>query len=46
MTDNAQRFVTAQTFQACRIARCAPALWDETAEAAMGHLELARWAQR
>ena len=38
MTAAAQRFIGAQTFQA--------SLWDEHAEAAMGHLELARWAQQ
>lgn len=44
LTENAQRFITAQTFQALtgRIVRSS--LWDEQAEAAMGHIELARWA--
>ncbi len=46
MTDNAQRFVTAQTFQALSHRPVRTSLWDETAEAAMGHLELAGWAQR
>ena len=46
MTDNAQRFVTAQTFQALSHHPVRTSLWDETAEAAMGHLELAGWAQR
>ena len=45
MTDNAQRFVTAQTFQALSHRMVRTSLWDETAEAAMGHLELAGWAQ-
>ena len=46
MTDNAQRFVTAQTFQALSHRPVRTSLWDEHAEAAMGHLELARWADR
>ena len=46
MTDNAQRFLTAQTFQALSHRPVRTSLWDETAEAAMGHLELAGWAQR
>ena len=46
MTDNARRFVTAQTFQALSHLPVRMSLWDETAEAAMGHLELAGWAQR
>ncbi|PNS08890.1 phosphopantothenoylcysteine decarboxylase / phosphopantothenate--cysteine ligase [Lysobacter silvestris] len=46
MTDNAQRFITAQTFQALSHRPVRTSLWDEHAEAAMGHLELARWAQR
>jgi len=44
MTDNAQRFVTATTFQALSGAPVRTSLWDAAAEAAMGHLELARWA--
>ena len=46
MTDNAQRFVGAQTFQALSHRPVRTSLWDTQAEAAMGHLELARWAQR
>ena len=46
MTDNAQRFLTAQTFQALSHRPVRTSLWDEGAEAAMGHLELAGWAQR
>ena len=44
MTAAAQKFVTPITFQALsgRPARCD--LWDDAAEAAMGHIELARWA--
>jgi phosphopantothenoylcysteine decarboxylase / phosphopantothenate---cysteine ligase len=45
MTDAAQKFITPTTFQAVsgRPVRCD--LWDSAAEAAMGHIELARWAQ-
>ncbi len=46
MTDNAQRFVGAQTFQALSGQPVRTSLWDTHAEAAMGHLELARWADR
>lgn len=46
MTDNAQRFVGAQTFQALSGRPVRTSLWDVQAEAAMGHLELARWADR
>lgn len=46
MTDNAQRFVGAQTFQALSGHPVRTSLWDAQAEAAMGHLELARWADR
>ena len=46
MTDNAQRFIGAQTFQALSHRPVRTSLWDAQAEAAMGHLELARWAQR
>lgn len=45
MTANAQRFVTATTFQALSGQPVRTSLWDETAEAAMGHIELARWPQ-
>ncbi|HUO82728.1 MAG TPA: bifunctional phosphopantothenoylcysteine decarboxylase/phosphopantothenate--cysteine ligase CoaBC [Gammaproteobacteria bacterium] len=44
MTAAAQRFVTRQTFQAVSGRPVRSALWDEAAEAAMGHIELARWA--
>jgi phosphopantothenoylcysteine decarboxylase/phosphopantothenate--cysteine ligase len=45
MTAAAQKFITPMSFQAVsgRPARCD--LWDDTAEAAMGHIELARWAE-
>ena len=46
MTANAQRFVGAQTFQAVSHRPVRTSLWDESAEAAMGHLELAGWAQQ
>jgi phosphopantothenoylcysteine decarboxylase/phosphopantothenate--cysteine ligase len=46
MTENAQRFVGTQTFQALSGQPVRSSLWDAQAEAAMGHLELARWAQR
>lgn len=46
MTENAQRFVGAQTFQALSHRPVRTSLWDAQAEAAMGHLELARWAQQ
>lgn len=46
MTENAQRFVAATTFQAVSHRPVRTSLWDAAAEAAMGHLELARWADR
>ena len=46
MTENAQRFVGAQTFQALSGHPVRTSLWDTQAEAAMGHIELARWADR
>lgn len=46
MTDAAQRFVGPQTFQAVSHRPVRTSLWDAAAEAAMGHLELARWAQQ
>lgn len=45
MTENAARFVTPLTFQALSGHPVRLSLWDENAEAAMGHIELARWAQ-
>ncbi|MGY3266618.1 phosphopantothenoylcysteine decarboxylase [Lysobacter sp. HA35] len=44
MTENAQHFVGAATFQALSGQPVRTSLWDEHAEAAMGHIELARWA--
>src|SRR6185436_3468907 len=46
MTEGAQQFVTATTFQALSGQPVRTSLWDEAAEAAMGHIELARWASR
>jgi phosphopantothenoylcysteine decarboxylase/phosphopantothenate--cysteine ligase len=46
LTENAARFVTALTFQALSGHPVRSGLWDQAAEAAMGHIELARWAQR
>jgi phosphopantothenoylcysteine decarboxylase/phosphopantothenate--cysteine ligase len=45
MTDAAQRFVSPMTFQAVSGRPTRSDLWDSAAEAAMGHIELARWAQ-
>jgi phosphopantothenoylcysteine decarboxylase/phosphopantothenate--cysteine ligase len=45
MTQSAQRFVTATSFQAVSGRPTRSDLWDESAEAAMGHIELARWAE-
>ena len=44
MTDGARRFVTPLTFQALSGRPVRTELWDDAAEAAMGHIELARWA--
>ncbi len=44
MTAGAERFVTALTFQAVSGQAVRTSLWDAEAEAAMGHIELARWA--
>lgn len=46
MTDSAQHFVGATTFQALSGEAVRTSLWDAAAEMAMGHLELARWADR
>ena len=45
MTAAAREFVTATTFQAVSGRPVRTDLWDATAEAAMGHIELARWAE-
>ena len=44
MTEGAKQFVTPLTFQAVSGRDVRDSLWDATAEAAMGHIELARWA--
>jgi phosphopantothenoylcysteine decarboxylase/phosphopantothenate--cysteine ligase len=44
MTAAAREFVTATTFQAVSGRSVRSDLWDPAAEAAMGHIELARWA--
>jgi len=44
MSRGAQQFVTALTFQAVSGRAVRDDLWDESSEAAMGHIELARWA--
>jgi phosphopantothenoylcysteine decarboxylase/phosphopantothenate--cysteine ligase len=44
MTAAAREFVTAVTFQAVSGRAVRSELWDPAAEAAMGHIELARWA--
>lgn len=44
MTEGAQAFVTPLTFQAVSGHRVHTRLLDEDAEAGMGHIELARWA--
>jgi phosphopantothenoylcysteine decarboxylase/phosphopantothenate--cysteine ligase len=46
MTANAQRFIGATSLQAVSGVPVRGTLWDEAAEAAMGHIELARWADR
>jgi phosphopantothenoylcysteine decarboxylase/phosphopantothenate--cysteine ligase len=44
MSRGAQQFVTPLTFQAVSGRPVRTDLWDDAAEAAMGHIELARWA--
>ncbi|RXR00300.1 bifunctional phosphopantothenoylcysteine decarboxylase/phosphopantothenate--cysteine ligase CoaBC [Pseudoxanthomonas composti] len=46
MTAGAQQFVTPLTFQALSGHPTRTTLWDSHAEASMGHIELARWADR
>ncbi len=46
MTQGAQQFVTPLTFQAVSGRPVRSSLLDPAAEAAMGHIELARWADR
>jgi len=45
MTAAAQQFITALSLQAVSGRPVRTDLWDPAAEAAMGHIELARWAQ-
>lgn len=45
MTEAAREFVGAATFQALSGRPVRMSLWDAAAEAAMGHIELARWAE-
>src|ERR1051326_5959315 len=44
MTRGARKFVAPRTFQALSGRPVRTDLWDEAAELAMGHIELARWA--
>ncbi len=44
MTAAAREFITPLTFQAVTGRAVRDSLWDTAAEAAMGHIELARWA--
>jgi len=44
MTAAAREFIGATTFQALSGRPVRESLWDSAAEAAMGHIELARWA--
>ncbi len=45
MTRAAREFITPTTFQAVSGRTVRADLWDAAAEAAMGHIELARWAE-
>ena len=45
MTAGAREFITPATFQALSGRPVRTDLWDAAAEAAMGHIELARWAE-
>ena len=44
MTESAAQFVTETSLQAVSGLAVRQSLWDKEAEAAMGHIELARWA--
>ena len=46
MTESATHFLSPTTFQALSGQSVRVSLWDAQAEAAMGHIELARWAER
>ena len=43
LTENAEKFVSATTFHALSGENVRTSLWDSHAEAAMSHIELARW---
>lgn len=45
MTAAAREFITPTTLQALTGRPVRESLWDQAAEAAMGHIELARWAE-
>jgi phosphopantothenoylcysteine decarboxylase/phosphopantothenate--cysteine ligase len=45
MTAGARQFITPMTLQALSGRAVRTDLWDQAAEAAMGHIELARWAE-
>jgi phosphopantothenoylcysteine decarboxylase / phosphopantothenate---cysteine ligase len=45
MTSGAREFITPTTFQALSGRAVRSDLWDSAHEAAMGHIELARWAE-
>jgi phosphopantothenoylcysteine decarboxylase/phosphopantothenate--cysteine ligase len=45
MTRGAREFITPTTFQALSGRPVRESLWDPAGEAAMGHIELARWAE-
>ena len=46
MTEGATHFISPTTLQALSGQDVRVSLWDAQAEAAMGHIELARWAER
>jgi phosphopantothenoylcysteine decarboxylase/phosphopantothenate--cysteine ligase len=46
MSHSAEQFITATTMQALSGNPVRSSLWDENAEAAMSHIELARWASK
>ena len=46
LTEGASHFVTETTLQAVSGNPVRSNLWDKEAEAAMGHIELARWADQ
>ncbi len=46
MSHSAEQFITPTTLQALSGNPVRTSLWDESAEAAMSHIELARWASK